>query len=96
MFSLVGIQAKLAALGAALLVVLSFFVRLKIVTSQRDRATKVAAVLKSRNNVIVEQRKIKREEEATLLKELASIEEELKKPEEEFKGVENFNDPNDF
>ena len=96
MFSLVGLQAKLAALGAALLVVLGFFVRLKMVTRQRDKATTVAETLKARVHVQRTKEKIKREEEATLLKEIASIEEELKKSDEEFKGVENFNDPNDF
>ncbi len=96
MFSLVGMQAKMAAFGAALLVVLGFFVRLKLVTSQRDKAVATASVLKSRNKVIVEQKKIKREEEVTLLKELTSIKEELEKDDEEFQGLDNFNKPNDF
>ena len=96
MFSLLGMKAKFAAFGAALLVVLGFFVRLKLVTRQRDKATAVAETLKSRNKVIVEQKKIKREEEVKLLEELTSINKELKKEGEEFDGLDNFNDPNDY
>ncbi len=96
MFSLVGIQAKAAAFGAALLVILSFVVRLRIVTRQRDKATAVASVLKARNKVVVEQKKIKREEEVKLVNQLTSIEETLAKEGEDFEGMDNFNDPNKF
>lgn len=96
MFSLLGFKAKAAAFGAAALTILAFVVRLKFVTMQRDEATKVAETLKHRNKVIVDQRKIKREEEKQLLGELSKIKEEIEKPDEEFEGLENFNEPNDF
>ena len=92
---LVGLQAKAIALGAIALAVLGFFVRLKVVTAQRDKAKAKAAVLQTRATVASKQKKRKREEEKQLLKELASIEEEIKK-DDDFEGVEGFNDANDY
>lgn len=96
MFSLVGLQAKAAALGAFALVAIGFFVRLRVVTRQRDKATAVASVLKTRNKVVVEQKRIKREEEKRIIDDLVEIEVELAKSDEEFEGLENFNEPNKF
>ena len=44
---LLGLKAKALALGAIVLTVLGFFLRLKIVTKQRDEAKKEAAKYKS-------------------------------------------------
>jgi len=94
MFSFAGLQAKAMALGAIALAVLGFFVRLKVVTAQRDRAQEKAAVLASRATVASKQKKRKREEEKQLHQELSSIEKELKK--DSFDGVDGFNDANDY
>ena len=96
MFSLLAFKTKAAALGAFALIAISFFVRLKIVSSQRDKARSLALELKRRNNSIVEQKKLKRKEEKKLLKELKKINEELEKEGEDFDGLDNFNAPNDF
>ena len=40
---MLNLKAKLIALGAALLTVLGFFLRLKVVTNQRDKAKQKAA-----------------------------------------------------
>jgi hypothetical protein len=93
---LVGLQAKAAAIGAAVLVVLGFLLRLKMVTHQRDKAKVVAETLKARHHVAVVQKKIKREEEKKLLKELSSIEKEIEKDDDEFQGVDNLTNSNDF
>ncbi len=45
--ALLNLKAKLIALGAILLTVLGFFLRLKIVTKQRDRAKQKAAKYKA-------------------------------------------------
>ena len=96
MFSLVGLQAKAAAVGAAVLVILGFIVRLKLVTHQRDKAVTVAETLKARHHVAVVQKKLKREEEKKLIAEITEIEADLAKDGEDFTGVEGFNDPNKF
>ena len=44
---LAGLKAKALALGAIVLTVLGFFLRLKIVTKQRDKAKQTAAKYKS-------------------------------------------------
>lgn len=96
MFSLVGLQAKAAALGAAVLVVLGFFIRLKIVTAQRDKAKVVVKTLKARHHVQKVQQKIKREEEKKLVSRKADIIKQLEKPDEEFNGVDNLTNSNDY
>jgi len=96
MFSLVGLQAKAAAFGAAAFVVLAFLLRLKIVTAQRDRAKVVAETLKARHHVVKVQEKIKREEEKKLISRKADIIKQLEKPDEEFDGVDNLTDSNKF
>ena len=93
---LVGLQAKAIALGAIALAVLGFFVRLKVVTAQRDKAKQKAAVLQARATVASKQKKKKREEDVRLLGELTSLEEEIKKDDTGFHGVEGFNDANKF
>lgn len=96
MFSLVGLQAKAAALGAAVLVILGFLLRLKIVTAQRDKAQVVAETLKARHHVQKVQKKIKREEEKKLVSRKADIIKQLEKPDEEFNGVDNLTNSNDY
>ncbi len=96
MFSLLGLKAKLAAFGAAALFVLGLIVRLKVVKAKAKRLKAANRTLKARAKTEQIQKKIKREEEKNLIGEIAKIEAELKKPAEEFKGLEVFNDPNDF
>jgi hypothetical protein len=96
MFSLVGIQAKLAAAGAAVLAVLALWVRLQAVKNQRDRAVVVAETLKARHHTVLVQRKIKREEEKRLVTLKGDIEKEVKKDVKDFKGLDNLSNPDDF
>jgi len=73
---------------------IAFFVRFQAVKNQRDRAREQRDVLKVRHTVIKEQRKIKRKEEKRLVEDKASIEKELNK--EEFEGIDNLTDSNDY
>jgi len=91
-----GLQAKLMALGAALLAVLAFFTRLQVVKNQRDKAQQQRDVLKARHHVAVVQKKIKRKNEKELSKKKVEIRKEISKPKEEFKGVDNLTDSNDY
>jgi len=97
-----GLQAKAMAIGAVVLTVLAFFVRLKVVTAQRDKAKAVAGTLKVQAKREKKIKKKKREEDVRLLKELTSIEEEIKKDGDlpgdgsGFGGVEGFNDANKY
>ena len=86
----------MAALGAALLVILGFLLRLKMVTNQRDKAKVVAETLKARHHVAIVQKKIKREEEKKLYSRKAAIKREIEKDEPDFKGIDNLSNSNDF
>lgn len=92
----VGLQAKLYTLGAAILAFLAFFVRFQAVKNQRDRAVMERDVLKVRHNVIKVQKKIAREEKKRLVSRKADIVKELSKKKEDFKGIDNLSDSNDF
>ena len=89
-------KAKLYAIGAGLLAFIAMFLRLQVVQNQRDRAKQQAETLKSRAKQAANQKKIKRKEEARLLQEKKEILEEISKPEEEFEGLDNLTDSNDF
>ena len=93
---LVGLQAKLAALGAALLIILAAIARFKVVKHQRDRAVQVAETLKARHVFRKKTDKIKREEKVKLVSRRAEIIKEISKDEKDFKGVDNLSNPNDF
>lgn len=92
----VGLQAKLAAAGAIALAVLAVFVRLKVVTHQRDKAVVVAETLKARVHVQKVQKKIAKKEKEKLVSRRADIIKEIKKKDEDFTGLDNLNNPNDF
>jgi thymidine kinase len=96
MFSLLTWKTKLAAVGAALLSIAALLLRLKIVKYQRDKAEVVAETLKARLHQQKVQKKIAKEEKEKLVSRTADLVNELNKPKEEFKGVDNFNKPNDF
>lgn len=92
----VGLQAKLYSIGAALLAGLAFFVRFQAVKNQRDKAVMERDVLKARSHVAIQQKKIKRKEEERLVSHSADIVKELNKKKEEWKGIDNLKDPNDY
>lgn len=90
------IKAKAALLGAALLSVLAFFARLKYVEHQRDKQKVRADILDARLHIQRVQKKIVKEERDRLLSEEESLSKELSKKGEEFEGVDNLSDPNNF
>ena len=94
--SWLGLKVKLAAAGAAVLAFLAMWVRLKAVQNQRDKAESTANILIARHVVAKEQKKIKREEEKKLVSRRAEIIKEIKKPKEEFDGLDNLSDSNDY
>jgi hypothetical protein len=89
---MIGLQAKLAALGAFLLAVLAAVVRMKSLKNQRDRARQVSETLESRLKQQQNQKKIKREEEKKALSRSRQLAQEL----EEKKALSNLTDSNDF
>ena len=90
------IQAKLAALGAVALSIFYFIVRIQMLKNQRDKAEVVAETLKARHHVAVTQSKIKRKNKKELVSRKADIVKELEKSKEEFKGLDNLKNSNDF
>ena len=89
---LLGLKAKLIGLGAILLTVLAFFLRLKTVTYQRDKAVYRAKVLKQE----LEVRKQTVELDKTVEDQLESHRAELIKDLEDEKIPSNISNPNDF
>jgi thymidine kinase len=64
--------------------------------NQRDKAVVVSETLTARHHTQKIQKKIKREEERKLVSRRAEIIKEIKKPEEEFEGLDNLTDANDY
>lgn len=96
MLSWITIKSKLALLGAGLLTVLALFVRYQSVKNQRDRYKQQSEILRSRSVVEQNQKKIVREEKKKQVSRKAELVKELNKSKEEFKGLDNLNNPNDF
>jgi len=93
---MIGLQAKLYAIGAALLAGLAFFVRFQAVKNQRDKAELQRDVLKARSHVAVVQKKIERAAKKELIKKKKEIKEKISQPKEEFEGIDSLSDSNDF
>ncbi len=91
-----GLQAKLYAFGAAVLGVLFLMLRIEALKNKNERLTTVAETLKARQHVEKQQKKIKREEEKKLVSRKAELIKELEKEGDEFKGVDNLTNSNDF
>ena len=77
------------------MVVLAFFVRLKLVIRQRDEAVTTAKVLKATVRANAHKIKVQREEELKLQETKAKILKEVKSG-EDFKGVDSFTNSNDY
>lgn len=94
--SWLGFKAKLYAAGAVLLAVLGFFVRLQYVKSKANRLKYERDMLAVR----VLQDKVIREKEREVKEEYRDREldvlKELEKSIEEFDGVDNLSNPNDW
>ena len=88
-------KANAAWLGAGAMVVLAFFVRLKLVIRQRDEAVTTAKVLKATVRANAHKIKVQREEELKLQETKAKILKEVKSG-EDFKGVDSFTNSNDY
>lgn len=84
------------AIGAAILIVLAAIGRMQVLKNQRDKAKMERDVLKARVHVQRVNKKIKKEEKVKLSSRRADLKKELSKKKEEFEGVSNFTDPNDF
>ena len=90
--SWLSIQPKLYALGAFLLAALAFFVRLKVVTNQRDKARKRANGEAAR----ADQAEMIAEVEAEIDNEFSDLERESKRDIENNKMPGNIRDRNRF
>lgn len=96
MFSLSWWKAKLAALGALLLALLYFFLRVKTLKSKKEDLEEKVNTLEARHHIKVVNEQIKKHREEKKREDLAKIKEEVDKDPEEFKGASNLSDPNNF
>ena len=91
-----GFKAKLYVAGAAVMTVLGFFFRLQYVKNKAERMEVRAQVAESR----VRQDKVIRKREKEVAEEYRSREtnlmKELEKDNDDFKGLDNLNNPNDW
>ena len=87
---------KLMALGAGLLTVLAFFVRLKVVTAQRDKAKQDVETLKVAVHVEKVRKKESLERTEKLYSHRVEIMKEVEKNDKDFKGLDNLSDSNDW
>lgn len=91
------IKAKLYAAGAIALTVVGFVLRMQYLKNKNERLTHKAEVLESR----VRQDKIIRERERVVAEEYRDRETDLvkeleRKDDEDFEGIDNLNNPNDW
>ncbi len=89
---LLGLKAKALAAGAILLTVLGFFLRLKIVTKQRDKAKQTAAKYKSWS----ERQTQTAEGDAEIDQEFSDLKRASKKDAQDGKVPSHLSDPNKF
>lgn len=83
-------------IGATLLAIAAATLRIKTLKNQRDRAREEAARQKAVVHVgKVKEKERKKQQDSLLLKE-ERIKEEVEKKGEDFKGLDNLRDPNDF
>jgi len=100
--ALLALRGKLAVIGAALLAVLAFFVRLQSVKNQRDKARTKAEVLGAVVHAERTKKRIKEEERKKGVSRRDTIEKRTKELEEgvvkgeDFEGVDNLTDPNKY
>lgn len=97
MLNLLSLKAKAYAIGAALLSAVGFFLRLQYLKNKNERLTRKAETLEAR----VVQDKVIRKKEKEIAEEFRSRETDLIKElerhdEEDFEGVDNLSNPNDF
>lgn len=90
------LKAKLAALGAALLAVLYFFIRFQSVKNQRDVAVIKADTLAARAKQEEVKKKIRKEKEENVVSHRVELLKDLEKSDEEFKGSSNLSNSNDW
>ena len=100
--SLLAVKGKLAGIGAAIMAVLAFFVRLQMVKNQRDKARDKADVLgasvhaeRVKKMIIKEERKKGVSRRDTIKKKVKELEEGDVK-DEDFEGIDNLTDSNDY
>lgn len=92
---MLGLKAKLYAVGAAALSVLFLFLRIEALKHKNKKLKNTAETLKARQHVQATQKKIKRKEEKKLHSRRVEILEELEKEREEFEGLDNLSNANE-
>ena len=90
------IKTKLAAFWAALLGIGYFFLRFSYLKKKAKSQEQVVETLKARQHVQRTKERIKRKEKEQLHSRRVEIVKELEKKDEDFKGLDNLSNPNDF
>jgi hypothetical protein len=84
----------LYGIGAALLAALAFFA--KTFKTQRDNAREKVDILKTSAHAERVKKEVIKEEEKKIVSRRADLIKELEKEGEDFKGLDNLNNPNDY
>jgi len=90
------INKNLWVIGGAILTVLAFFARLQYLKGARDRALVKADTMKATVHAERVKREAIKEQEKIYRRRRVEIKEELKKKGEDFEGVDNLTNPDDY
>lgn len=90
------IKYYLAAAGTALIGVAALVLRLRALETQRDKAKKERDSIKATLEAEQKGKQAKKQAEKDLIKKQEEIKEEVKKEGEDFKGLDNLSNPNDW
>lgn len=93
---LLGLKAKLAAVGLFLVSLSALILRLTYLKNKADRLERVTDTLKARHNAEQVRKKVIKKEKERLVSRRAEIVKEIEKDDKEFKGIDNLSNPNDF
>lgn len=90
------IKSKLLAIGAALVGVAAVFLRMNYLKNKTEKLERERDIAVARAHIKDVQKRVERKERDRLLSKEESLSKELSKEGEDFEGVDNLSNPNDF
>lgn len=92
---LLGLKAKLAAFGTALVALSALLLRLKYLKNKTERLERISDTLKARHSAEQTKKRLIKKERERFVSRTADIVREIEKPDEEFEGVSSLGEKTD-
>jgi hypothetical protein len=92
---LLGLQAKLAAVGTAIVAIAALLLRLKYLKNKTERLERVSDTLKARHQAEQTKKKLIKKERERLVSRSADIAREIEKPDSDFSGIDSLGEKTD-